>query len=173
MVDNQILLTNCCEAIATMVAYAFGITRIVRCKLEVGSIKFRKLIEVVERQKTIDPEDLIVGDCQRALHETAQLWRRCRAELKPDHRSAPALFQRRFKQPNEVLGLFFDFHFRVADGAECSLSFCRIAGKETADEQRSRLFQRDQSNNVIAAGKLDEPFYLLRHADERIHRLAV
>src|SRR4029453_464908 len=118
MMDNKIFLANCCETVATVVAYALGITRIVRGKLEIGSIELRKLVEVVEREKTIDPEDFIVGDRQRALHETAQLWRHCRAELEPNHRSAPALFQRRFEQPHEVLGLFFDFHFGVADGAE-------------------------------------------------------
>src|SRR5262245_5494732 len=174
MMDNKIFLANCRKAVATVVAYALGITRIVRGKFEIGPIELRKLIEVVEREKTIDPEDLVVGDCQRALHETAQLWRHCSAELEPDHRSAPALFQRRFKQPHEVFGLFFDFNLGVADGAECSLPFCRVAWKESADEQRCRFFQRDQSNNMIsAAGELDEPFYLLRHADERIHRLAV
>src|SRR5262245_22508432 len=121
MMDNEIFLTNCCEAVATVVAYALGITRIVRCELKIGAIKFRKLIDVVEREKAVDPEDLIVGDRQRALHETAQLWRHCRAELEPDHRSASALFQRRFEQSHEVLGLFLDFHFGVAHGAECSL----------------------------------------------------
>src|SRR5262249_6469454 len=78
------------------------------------------------------------------------------------------------KQTHQILGLFLDFNFGVADRAKCTLPFDRVTWEETADEKRCRLLQRDQADCVITATRqLDEPFDLLRHANERIHRLAV
>src|SRR5262249_25307903 len=85
-----------------------------------------------------------------------------------------ALLECGLEQPHQILGLLLDFNFRVADRAKCTLPFDRITWEETADEKRGRLLQRDQADSVVAASRqLDEPLDLLRHTDERIHRLAV
>ena len=97
-----------------------------------------------------------------------------RFELETDHRTAPPLLERGLEQPHQVLGFFFDFNFGVPDRAECSVPFDGIPGKQAADEQRSRLFQRDEPDPLIAAAwQPDEPLDLLRHADKRVHRFAV
>ena len=63
MVDNKIFLANGCKAIATVITYPLGIPRIVGNKLEIRAVKFGQLAKVVKREHTVDPEDLIVGDC--------------------------------------------------------------------------------------------------------------
>ncbi len=84
------------------------------------------------------------------------------------------MLQRGLVEPYEIFGLFLDFNFRVADGAECALPLHCVAGKKPANMQRSRFLKRNQTKAVIAAAwQPDETFDLLRHADERVHRLAV
>ena len=73
--DDQILLPDGGEAIAAMVADALGIARIVGHEFEIGPVEPGELGQIVERQHAVDQEHLVVGDRQRALHETAQLRR--------------------------------------------------------------------------------------------------
>ena len=129
--------------------------------------------EIVERQHAVDQEHLVVGDGERALHEIAQFGRHRRVHLEPDHRAAAALLQRRLEQAHQIFRLFLDFHFRVADDAEGALPLHRVAGEQPADEQAGRALQRDDAHLVAAARQADEAVDLLRHADERVHRLAV
>ncbi len=174
MVDDQILLPDGGEAIAAVVADALRIARIVRHEFEIGAVELGELRQIVEREHAVDQEHLVVGDRQRALHEAAQFRRHRGVELEPDHRAAPALLERGLVQPHQVFGLFLDFNFRVADGAEGALPLDRVAGEQPADEQRGRLLERDQPDAVVgAARQLDEALDLLRHADQRVHRLAV
>ena len=62
MVDDKIFLTNRGESNPAVIAYALRITRIVRNELKIGAVEFCKLVKIVEREHTIDPEDFIVGD---------------------------------------------------------------------------------------------------------------
>ena len=75
MVDDQVLLPDGGEAVAAMVADALGIARIVRHEFEIGPIEARELRQLVERQHAVDQEHLVVGDGERALHESAQFGR--------------------------------------------------------------------------------------------------
>ncbi len=174
MVDDQVLLADCRETIAAVIADAFGIARIVGHEFEIGTVEPGELGQIVEREHAVDQKDLVIGDRQRALHETAQLNRHRRIELEPDHRTTAALLERGLVKPHQVFRLFFDFNFRVADGTEGALPLNDVAGKKPANKQRRRFLERDQTNGMIAATwQPDETIDLLRHADERIHRLAV
>ena len=112
MVDDQVLLPDGGKAIAAVVADALGIARIVRHEFEVGPVEPGELREIVERKHAVDQEHLVVGDRERPLHEFAQLGRHGALELKPDHRTAAALFERGLVEAYEVFRLFLDFHFR-------------------------------------------------------------
>ena len=96
------------------------------------------------RQHAVDQEHFVVGGGQRALHEAAQLLRHLGFDLEPDHRAAPAALQRGLEQADEILGLFLDFEFGVADDAERALALESVAGEQAADEQAGGLLQRDQ-----------------------------
>ena len=174
VVDDQVLLPDGGEAIAAMVADAFGKARIIGHEFEVGPVQPDELGQFVERQHAVDQEDFVVADRQRPLHEAAQLRRHGGVDLEPDHRAAAAPLERGLEQAHQVFGLFLDFDFGVADDAEGALPLDGIAGKQAADEQRGRLLQGDRAGPLVAAaGQPDEALDLLRHADQRVHRLAV
>ena len=149
MVDDQVLLPDGGEAIAAVLANALGIARVIGHEFEVGPVEPGELRQFVERQHAVDQKDLVVGDRQRALHEAAQFRRHRGVDLQPDHRSAPAPLERGLEQPHQVLGLFLDFHFEVADDAEGALPVDRIAGKQPADEQLRRLLERNQAQALL------------------------
>ena len=173
MVNDQILLADRSETVAAVIADAFGIARIVGYEFEIRAIEPGELRQIIQRQNTVDHENLIIGDGQRALHEAAQFNRHCGIELKPDHRTATTLLERGLVEPHEIFRLFLDFNFRVADGAEGALPLYCVAREKPANMQRSRFLERNQANSLIAAWQPDETIDLLRHADERVHRLAV
>ena len=80
----------------------------------------------------------------------------------------------RLEQADEILGLFLDFDVGVADDAERALPLDGVAGEQARNEQAGRLLERDQADRVaVLAGQADEALDLLRHADQRVHRLAV
>src|SRR5262245_2126294 len=174
MMNHQILLADCRETVAAVIANAFWVARIVRDEFEIRTVDSGQLVEVVQRQHTIHPEDFVVGDGQCTLHEVAQFTRHRRFKLEADHRPASPPLERGFEKPHQILGFFFDFNFGISDRAERSVSFDGISGKQSAYEQRSRLFQRDEPDALIsAAWQPDKAIDLLRHADQRIHRFAV
>src|SRR3974390_3300522 len=174
MVDDQILLPDRVEAIAAVVADTLRVARIVRHEFEIGPLEFGELRQVVERQDAVDQKYFVVGDRQCALYEIAQLDRHRGVKFEPDHRTAAALFKRGLEQSHQIFRLFLDFHFRVADSAERALAFYRVAWEQPADEQTSRFLKRDKAQGLVGAARQpDEALDLLRHADERVHRLAV
>ena len=68
---------------------------------------------------------------ERALHEAPQLRRHRRFDLEPDHRAAPAPLEHGLELAHQILGLFLDLDFGIADDAERALPLDRIA-RETA-----------------------------------------
>ena len=158
-----------------MVANALRIARIVGHEFEIGPIEAHELGELVERQHAVDQEHLVVGAGKRPLHESAQLRRHGGFELEADHRSAPAALEHRLELAHEILGLFLDLDLGVADDAEGALPLDRIAGKQASDEQPDHLFERDHAGGgrSLGARQTHEAVDLVRHADERVHRLAV
>ena len=112
---------------------------------------------------------------ERALHEAPQLRRHRGFDLEPDHRAAAAALEHGLEQPHQILGLFLDFDFGVADDAERALPLDRVAGKQPADEQAGRLLERDEARprRRPPLGRRMKRSILLRHADQRVHRLAV
>jgi hypothetical protein len=169
MMDNQVFLANGREAIAGMVSNAFGIAGIVRDEFKVRPIQTHELRQVGECQHSIDQENLIVPACQRLLHEPAQLHGHGRLELEPDDRAAPPTFENRLELANQVFRFLLDLDLGVANDAERTLAFDRIAGKEAGNEQADHLFERDHAGTRQS----HETFDLVRHTDERVHRLAV
>src|SRR6185437_7843020 len=174
VMDDQILLPDGGEAIAAMIADTLGIARIVGYEFEIWAVEPGELGKIVERQHAVDHEYFVVGHGQGALHETAQFRRHRGTQFQPNHRATPALLERSLIEPHQIFGLFLDFNFRVADGAEDALSLHRVAGEQSADEQRGRLLERDDADAMVAAARQpDEALDLLRHTDQRVHRLAV
>ena len=175
MVDDEILLPDRGEAIAAVVADAVGIARRVGHEFEIRPVQLRDLRHLVQRQNAVDLEHAAIGGAERALHEVLQLGRHVGLDVEPDHQSAAAALERRLEQPHQVFGFFEDFQFGVADDAERAHPLHRIAGKQLADEKTGRAFDRDQPD-FSAFARLRQPHESLdavRHADERVHRLAV
>ena len=56
-----------------------------------------------------------------------------------------ALFQARLELAHQVFGLFLDFDVAVADDAERALRFDVIAREELVQEQRDRVFKREEA----------------------------
>ena len=131
--------------------------------------------ELVERQHAVDQEDLVVGARERPLHEPTQLHRHRRLELEPDDRAAPAALEHGLELAHQIFRLFLDLDLGVADDAEGALPLDRIAGKQPGDEQADHLLERDHAGGGCSFGarQADEAIDLVRHADERVHRLAV
>ena len=174
MMDDQVLLADRCEDVAAMVADALGMARHIGHKFEVGPVEPRQLRQLVHGEHAVDQQHLVVSGRERPLHEGAQLFRHVGFDLEPDHRSVPPPLQRGLEQAHQVLGLFLDLEFGVADDAEGALTFDGIAGKQSADEEAGCLFERDQAHHpILARGKADEAVDLAGHADQRVHRLAV
>src|SRR5512139_2556704 len=135
MVDDEIFLTNGGETVAAMIANALRIARIVGDEFEIGPVEFIELRQIAKREHAIDQENLIVGDRERALHETTQLRRNRGVKLEPDHGAAPPPLERGLEQPHQVFRLLLDFYFRVADGTKRAMPLECVAGKQSADEQ--------------------------------------
>ena len=175
MVDDQILLPDRGEAIAAEIADAVGIARRVGHEFEVGPVQIGDLRHLAERQHAVDLEHCVVGGVERALHEALQGRRHQRFDIEPDHQAAAAALERGLEQPHQILGLFEDFQFGIADDAERADALHRIARKQLADEQAGRALDRDQPHlaAVPARRQAHEPLDAVRHADERVHRLAV
>ena len=175
MVDDQVLLPDRREAVAGMIADALGEARIVGHEFEVGPVDRHELVELAQRQHAVDQEHLVVGDRERALHGLAQLDRHGGLDLEADDRAAAAPLEHALELADQVLGLFLDFDLGVADDPEGALPFDRVAGKEARNEQAGRLLERDQAHRAALRRRrqADEALDLLRHADQRVHRLAV
>src|ERR1700683_4655106 len=104
--DDEVLLPDRSETIAAMVADALRVARIVWNEFEIWPVQVCELRHLVEREHAVDLEYAIVGDTERALHETAQLWRHERLDVEPDHRAAAAALEGGFEQPHEIFGFF-------------------------------------------------------------------
>jgi len=174
MMDDQVLLPDCREDIAAVVAHALGVAWNVRHEFEIGSVEPGQLRQLVHGKHAVDQENLVIRSRKRLLHEGAQLLRHLGVDFEPDHRSAAAPLQRGLKQPHQIFRLFLDFELGIADDAKGALAVDGVAGKQPADEQCGRLLERNQSHHaILARGNADEAVDLAGHADQRIHRLAV
>ena len=175
MVDDEILLPDGGEAIAAMVADAAGIARRIGHEFEVRPVEAGDLRHLVERQHAIDLEHAVIGGAERAQHEPLQLRRHHRLDVEPDHQPAAAPLERGLEQPHQIFGLFEDFQFQIADDAEGTHALHRIAREQLADEKAGLGLDRDQPHFAALPGlrQPHEPFDAVRHADQRVHRLAV
>ena len=175
VVDDQVLLPDRGEAVAGVIADALGEARIVGHEFEVGPVDGDELRQLAERQHAVDQEHLVVGDRERALHEAAQLRRHRRLDFEPDHRAAAAALEHGLEQADQVLGLFLDFDVGIADDAERALPLDRVAREQPRNEQPGDLLERDQPHRAALGRRrqADEALDPLRHADQRVHRLAV
>ena len=175
VMDDQILLPDGGKTIAAVIADSFGIARRIGYEFKIRAVEARELRHLVERQHPIDLEHDVVAGAERALHEALQFRRHIRFDVKPDHRSAAAAFERRLEQPHQILGFFENFQFRVADDTKRADAFHHIAGKQFVDEKAGRAFDRDQPHLAIAGvlRQPHEPLDAVGHADERVHRSAV
>ena len=175
MVDDHILLPDGSEAIAAVIANSPGIARRVRLEFQIGPVETGDLAHLVKRQHAVDRKHAVVGHIECALHETPQFDRHGRLDVEPDHRPAAAPLERGFKQPHQVFGFFENFDFGVAGDTERAEALYGVAREQLGDEQAGDAFDRDQPRRATLAGfrqshKALDP---VRHANERVHRLAV
>src|SRR5262245_57311194 len=175
MVDDEVLLTNGCETVAGVIADALGITRIVRDEFEIRTIQTHELRQFVERQHAVNQENLVVRASQRPLYESTQFHRHGRFELEADDRSAPSALEDRLELAHQIFGLLLDLDLGIANDAEGALPLDHIAREKAGNEKTDHLFERDHAGGGRSLGtwQADEAVDLVRHADERIHRLAV
>src|SRR5258707_11872985 len=175
MVDHEIFLTDGRETVAGVIADAFGIPRIVRHEFEIRPIQTHQLRQFVEREHAVDQENLVIGAGHRPLHEPTQLHRHGGFELESDDRSAPSALEDRLELAHQIFRLFLDLDLGIANDAEGALPLDRVTGEKAGDEKPDQLFERDRSDNRRSLGtrQADEAVDLVRHTDERVHRLAV
>src|ERR1700730_12728718 len=173
--DDKVLLADCRETIAGLLADALGKSRIVGHEFKVRAIETGKLRELRQRQRAVDQNHLVIGGRKRTLDKAPQLRRHRGFHLQPNNRSAPAPFENTLEQPNQILGFFLDFDIGIADDPEGAMPFHRIAWEQARNEQRRHLLQRDQPYRAVFRRQRqpDETFDQWRHADQRVHRLAV
>ena len=138
-------------------------------------MQIRDLPHFIEREHAVDAEHAVVGGVERGLHEAPQFHRHGRFDVEPDDGAAPAPLERGFEHPHQVFGFFEDFDFGVADDAKRTDALHGVAGKQLADEQARGCLDRDQPHfaAVAAVRQPHETLDAVRHADQRIHRLAV
>src|SRR4030088_2099909 len=135
MENDQIVFTAGGKAMMPLIANALGIARIVRNEFEIRPLgQAQELGELVERQHAVDLKDLIVGTCERPLHEDLQIGGHGGFELEPDDRPTPAALEHRLKLAHEVFCLFLDLDLGITDDAEGALALERVTGKEPPDE---------------------------------------
>jgi len=90
-----------------------------------------------------------------------------------DHVAAAAPFQKRFEQPHEIFGFFFDFHIAVAHDAEKAGAYDRVAREQAMQIKPEDAFERDEAHRRAVRRQAHEARQLLRHGKECRHRLAV
>src|SRR4051794_31442392 len=130
MMNDEILLPDRGEAIATMIANAFREARVVRRVEKIRTVDRDQLLQFEHGQHAIDEEHLVVRDAERTLHETAQFNRHRLIDLEPDHRTAAAALENRLERTDEIFGLFLDFDFGIADHTKAALPEHRVSWKQ-------------------------------------------
>src|SRR5690606_18123290 len=113
--DDDVLLADGRETIASMLADAFGKARVVGHELQVVARYGNDLGYLVERQWPVEHADPIARHAKLAGHEIPQFLRHAIVELDADHRAAPAALERRLEEPHEIFRLFLHLDVAVAD----------------------------------------------------------
>ena len=129
MVDDQILLPDRREAIAAVLADAFGKAGNERREFQVGPIERDQTRQFVQTEHAVDQHDAGREHVDVAGDELAQALGHAGFDLQADDRTAPAQLQRALIEANEVLGLFLDFDVAVANDPETALPDDLIAGE--------------------------------------------
>ena len=93
VVDQDVLLADGGEAVAAVVADAFGEARLERRELQVRAVGGDQLGELVQAQQAVDQDDVLRLGVQAFEDEFAQVFGHRGLDLDPHHRAQPALFQ--------------------------------------------------------------------------------
>ena len=175
MMNDEVFLADGRETVSRVIANALGIAWIVGHEFEIRAIYGHQLRELVERQNAVDQENLVVSARQGPLHESAQLDRHGSFNLEPDDRSAPPALEHGLELTYQIFRLLLDLDLGIANDTERTLPFYGVAWEETADKQTDHLLKRDHTGGRCSfrARQADEAVELIRHSDERVHRLAV
>ena len=175
MVDHDVLLADGGEAIAAVLAHALRETGGVGRELQVRSVERDEVGEILQRERAVDEEDLVVSDVEHAGDEALQRLGRGMLDLQSNNGTAPATLQRGFEQAHEVFRLLLDFEVGIADHPEGALAVDPITREQAADEQADGILQRDEpcaSGFGIVDRQADVAVDLRGHADEGDHLLA-
>src|SRR5215210_9000501 len=115
MVDDQVLLSDCSEGVAAMLADAFRIAWIIGYEFQIGPLETGKLAELIEGQHTVHQKHLVISGRQRLLDEAGEFRRGRRLDFQSDHGTPAPTLERGFKQANQILRLFLDLNFGIAN----------------------------------------------------------
>src|SRR5271167_107566 len=96
MVDNDVLLSDCSEAIPAEVSDTLGKASVIRSEDEIGPIVDDQLLSVVETEDPITGKDVRWGGIEPLHQEAAQICRYGRIDREMDHVTAPTSLERRF-----------------------------------------------------------------------------
>ena len=114
MVNDDVLLPNGGKAIPIEISNALRKASVIGGEDEIGSLVDNQLLGVVETQDPVAGEDIRRGGIEPFHQETAQIRRHGGIDGEMDHVAAPAPFECRFVEADQILGLLFDFDLAVA-----------------------------------------------------------
>src|SRR5262249_20251765 len=142
MVDDDILLPDCGEAIPAVVADALGKSGRIGRELEIGPIVHNESAGAGKTQQAVLQEYVLRLRIKLADDEPKQILRHPGIRLQADHRAPPTALQRRFEQQNQVFRFFLNLDFAVADHAEIAQALHLEAGKESVEIHADQRFER-------------------------------
>ena len=176
MVDDQVLLPDRGEAVAAVIADALGEARIVGHELRDRAGRCRGAATARSAPARRRP-----GTPRRRRRASARCTKR-----RSSAGIAASISSRITEPRRRRLSAVSNSRTRSSASSSISTSesrmtrnapwpFDRVAGEQPRDEQAGRLLERDHPRDAVvgALRQADEALDLLRHADQRVHRLAV
>ena len=148
MMDDDVLLPDCREAIPAEIANPLREPRIVGGEDQIRALVDDQLRGVVEAKYTVGGKDVGRGGVELFHQKAAQLHRHRRIDGKQNGVTAPAAFERRLVMADEVLRFLFHLDLAVAEHAEDAQSHDGKAREQMVEEQRDRLFDRQEADSV-------------------------
>ena len=118
VVDDDVLLADRREAVAAMVADAFGKTRIVGREFQIVARHGDQFRHLVDRKQPVQHADPAWRDAEFQGDEIAQFRRYLIVEFDADHRTAPSPLQCGLEELHQIFRLFGDLDIAVADQPE-------------------------------------------------------
>ena len=173
VVDDDVLLADRREAVAAMVADAFGKTRIVGCEFQIVARHGDQFRHLVDRKQPVQHADPAGRHAEFQGDEIPQFRRYLIVEFDADHRTAPSPLQCGLEELHQIFRLFGDLDIAVADQPERPGALHLIAREELADELVDGFLDWNETDAFLAVGQPDESLQRHWKAQQRRHFLAI